>query len=152
MKKQVLKNQYETTPSGQLVIVLSNTKYNYEHFTEFHQTVLDILGSNDLSKQGKLQLKNTVFFINMVLGLLDSPERAAIEPYFDEDHLTDRKQGKPKKKNVIATANSHEGHNNSQADLEKLLNWINQIVTLKRITLEKLLDEFYNLGIIELKK
>lgn len=154
MSKQQIKNQYKTTPSGQLVIVLSNTKYTYAHFTEFHETVLNILDNNDLSDLSTTQKNHTVFFINMVLGLLDAPTKNAINQNRKAGtyQLQQGKEGvdaghvKPSKHDL-----ARELRPTSKEDLKKLLTWIDEVVLLERITVEKMLDEFYSLGIVELK-
>jgi len=154
MNKQTGQNQYKVSASGQLVIVLSNTKYTYAHFTEFHETVLTILDNNDLSGLSKIQMDHTVFFINMVLGLLDAPSKNIIKENrksnkqdvpVHKESLQDEQEGastiNDKKKAVAG----------DKENLKKLLKWIEEIVMLERITVEKMLDEFYSLGIVELK-
>jgi len=154
MKKNQETNYYKATPSGQLVIVLSNTKYTYANFTEFHEVVLNLLDENDLSHLTKFQRQHTLFFINMVLGLLESPKKptslqTAKSRYqkLPAQHLS-----APENQTSSITGNFPLNHNPaSKENLQKLLNWIDRIVLLKRITVEKLLDEFYRLGIVELK-
>jgi len=154
MKKNQLTNQYKTTPSGQLVIVLSNTKYTYANFTEFHQVVLNLLDENDLSHLTKLQREHTLFFINMVLGLLESPKKPAALQTAKSGYesLPAHHHSTSKNQTSSLTSNLPLNHDPaSKENLQKLLNWIDRIVLLKRITVEKLLDEFYSLGIAELK-
>jgi len=154
MSKQTIKNQYGLSPSGQLVIVLSNTKYTYAHFTEFHETVLNILDNNDLSHLSSVQTKNTVLFINMVLGLLDSPTKNAIVKNRNSEYqiLTDRRTDLESNKVLIPGPDVKTSPRpTSEEELLKLLGWIDQIVVLQRITVEKMLDEFYSLGIVDLK-
>jgi len=154
MKKNQLTNQYKTTPSGQLVIVLSNTKYTYANFTEFHEVVLNVLDENDLSHLTKLQREHTLFFINMVLGLLESPKKPAALQAVKSGYqkLPAQHLSAPENQTSSVTSNFPLNHDPaSKENLQKLLNWIDRIVLLKRITVEKLLDEFYSLGIVELK-
>ena len=154
MKKNQLTNQYKTTPSGQLVIVLSNTKYTYANFTEFHEVVLNLLDENDLSHLTRTQREHTLFFINMVLGLLESPKKPAALQTVKSGYqkLPALHHSTPKNQTSSLTSNLPLNHDPaSKENLQKLLNWIDRIVLLKRITVEKLLDEFYSLGIVELK-
>jgi len=154
MKKNRPTNQYKTTPSGQLVTVLTNTKYTYAHFTEFHEVVLNLLDENDLSHLTKLQREHTLFFINMVLGLLESPKKpAALQTAKSRyQKLPAHHPSVPANQISSITSNLPLNHDPaSKENLQKLLNWIDRIVLLKRITVEKLLDEFYSLGIVELK-
>ena len=154
MNKQTGQSQYKVSASGQLVIVLSNTKYTYAHFTEFHETVLTILDNNDLSGLSKIQMDHTVFFINMVLGLLDAPSKNIIKenrksnkqdvPVHEESLQDDQEGASTINDKKTAVAGDKE-------NLKKLLKWIEEIVMLERITVEKMLDEFYSLGIVELK-
>jgi len=154
MNKQTGQSQYKVSASGQLVIVLSNTKYTYAHFTEFHETVLTILDNNDLSGLSKIQMDHTVFFINMVLGLLDAPTKNIIK-----ENRKSNKQGAPIRKEALQDDQKGVSTINYQKtavagdkeNLKKLLKWIEEIVMLERITVEKMLDEFYRLGIVELK-
>jgi len=154
MNKQTGQSQYKVSASGQLVIVLSNTKYTYAHFTEFHETVLTILDNNDLSGLSKIQMDHTVFFINMVLGLLDAPTKNIIK-----ENRKSNKQGAPIRKEALQDDQKGASTINYQKtavagdkeNLKKLLKWIEEIVMLERITVEKMLDEFYSLGIVELK-
>jgi len=154
MNKQTGQSQYKVSASGQLVIVLSNTKYTYAHFTEFHETVLTILDNNDLSGLSKIQMDHTVFFINMVLGLLDAPTKNIIK-----ENRKSNKQGAPVRKEALQDDQKGVSTIDYQKtavagdkeNLKKLLKWIEEIVMLERITVEKMLDEFYSLGIVELK-
>ena len=154
MNKQTGQSQYKVSASGQLVIVLSNTKYTYANFTEFHETVLTILDNNDLSGLSKIQMDHTVFFINMVLGLLDAPTKNIIK-----ENRKSNKQGAPIRKEALQDDQKGVSTINYQKtavagdkeNLKKLLKWIEEIVMLERITVEKMLDEFYRLGIVELK-
>ena len=154
MNKQTGQSQYKVSASGQLVIVLSNTKYTYANFTEFHETVLTILDNNDLSGLSKIQMDHTVFFINMVLGLLDAPTKNIIK-----ENRKSNKQGAPVRKEALQDDQKGASTINYQKtavagdkeNLKKLLKWIEEIVMLERITVEKMLDEFYSLGIVELK-
>jgi len=154
MRKNQLTTQYITTPSGQLVIVLSNTKYTYANFTEFHEVVLNLLDENDLSHLTKLQREHTLFFINMVLGLLESPKKPAAVQTAKSGYERLPAHHHSTSKNQISSITSNLPLNHdpaSKENLQKLLDWIDRIVLLKRITVEKLLDEFYSLGIVELK-
>jgi len=154
MNKQTGQSQYKVSASGQLVIVLSNTKYTYAHFTEFHETVLTILDNNDLSALSKIQMDHTVFFINMVLGLLDAPTKN-----ISKENRKSNKQGEPIRKEALQDDQKGVSTIDYQKtavagdkeNLKKLLKWIEEIVMLERITVEKMLDEFYRLGIVELK-
>ena len=154
MNKQTGQSQYKVSASGQLVIVLSNTKYTYAHFTEFHETVLTILDNNDLSGLSKIQMDHTVFFINMVLGLLDAPTKN-----ISKENRKSNKQGEPIRKEALQDDQKGVSTIDYQKtavagdkeNLKKLLKWIEEIVMLERITVEKMLDEFYSLGIVELK-
>jgi len=154
MNKQTGQSQYKVSASGQLVIVLSNTKYTYAHFTEFHETVLTILDNNDLSGLSKIQMDHTVFFINMVLGLLDAPTKN-----ISKENRKSNKQGAPIRREALqddqkgaSTINDKKtAVAGDKENLKKLLKWIEEIVMLERITVEKMLDGFYSLGIVELK-
>jgi len=154
MKKNQPTSQYTTTPSGQLVIVLSNTKYSYAHFTEFHEIVLNLLDENDLSHLTKLQKEHILFFINMVLGLLESPKKPASLQNAKSGYqrLPAQHSYAPKNQTSSITSNLPLNYNPaSKENLQKLLDWIDRVVLLKRITVETMLDEFYSLGIVEFK-
>ena len=154
MKKNQPTPQYQLSPSGQLAIVLSNTRYTYAHFTEFHVTVLNILGNSDISHLPYSQKKNTLHFINLILDLLDAPRRPAPKTAKVQGYqkLTPRPEFISKRASTPVMGNMVLNDDPvSPEDLEKLLGWINRVVALKRITVERLLDEFYSLGIGELK-
>jgi hypothetical protein len=146
-----VKQRYRTTAMGSVIIVLSTTKYTYQHFSEFHQTVISILNGNDLSGLSRIQLDNTRHFINLILGILDVPihpdydihpgKNIAEKPDYAGTGYTISKAALTSDLDAVPSAKA----------LEILLNWIERIVLLKRITLEALLDQFYSLGIIELK-
>ena len=144
----------KTSTNSELVIELSNSKYTYSHFREFHGTVLDLLNNNDLFDLTHEQLKNNQLFIKIVLNLLDAPKKTAV--------TQSKKSGYQKSPSQHQTLLKEEGSQISDAiqstpnlvfkeDFHKLLKWINQVVLLKRITIEQMLDEFYSLGISGLK-
>ena len=143
-----------TATVNQLIVILSNSKYTYSHFQEFHETVLDLLGNNDLFNLSPEQLKNNQFFINIVLKLLDEPTKSTVA-------LNKRSgyQKSPSQHQSLLKEEAGQIGNAVQLtlppvfkqDFQKLLNWISQVVLLKRITIEQMLDEFYSLGISGLK-
>ena len=140
--------------NNELVIELSNSKYTYSHFREFHETVLDLLSNNDLFKLSQEQLKNNQFFINIVLNLLDVPKKTAVTQTKKSGYQKSPSQHQTLlKEEAIQICNAIQSTPNLvfKEDFHKLLKWINQIVLLKRITIEQMLDEFYSLGISGLK-
>ena len=154
MRKQSIKRNYEASPSGQLMIVLSNTKFNYTHFQQFHEVVLNILNDNDLSHLTKIQKENTLFFINMILSLLESPKKTEIleDGGLEFERLSAKKTVVLGNQDSISHRTLAQNYNlASEESLQTLLDWIDEIVLLKRITVEKMLDEFYGLGLVELK-
>lgn len=154
MKKNQPINQYRITPSGQLVIVLSYTKYSYAHFTEFHEVVLNLLNENDLSHLTGPQKKHTRFFINMVLSLLESPKKPATAeiPKSDDQTLPGQHSSLTQNQTSSITSNKNLNYNPASKDnLQKLLDLIERVVLRQRITVETMLDEFYSLGIVQFK-
>jgi hypothetical protein len=149
MSIRPVKQIYRTTAMGRVVIVLSTTKYTYQHFSEFHQTVITILNGNDLSELSRIQLDNTRHFINLILGLLDVP----IHPDYDlhsGQSIAEQPDYAGAEYTISKAAITDLDSVPSAKALELLLNWIDRIVLLKRITLESLLDQFYSLGIVKL--
>jgi len=88
------------------------------------------------------------------LGLLDAPTKNIIK-----ENRKSNKQGAPVRKEALQDDQEGASTINYQKtavagdkeNLKKLLKWIEEIVMLERITVEKMLDEFYSLGIVELK-
>jgi len=57
MRIQFNKDNYESTANRQLLAVLNNTRYSFDHFMEFHRTALSLLDSGDLSDLSSTQKK-----------------------------------------------------------------------------------------------
>lgn len=154
MSKKRVNKCYKVSTSEQLIIILKESKYTYGHLTDFHKTVLQLLENNDLSRLSRGQMKNTSFFISIVIGLLDSPKMIDLYAHRgkterqEEDIIEDEgvnaietdlvgPQKKVRKKDRVSAANFKE-----------LLCWIDEVVQLKEITIEALLDQFYHLSFI----
>ena len=128
MKNEIENNIY---PIEQLVVLLSNSKYTYAEFTTFHQTVLHILEHSDLTHLNVTQTKNTMFFIKIVVNLLDAP---TMEPYHTQNSPVENfKLRFPKSAQPIP----------AKEDLNKLLNWIDTMAFRNHITIEEMLDQFF---------
>lgn len=137
------------SPTDQLVIVLSNSKYTYAQFTDFHQTVLNILDNNDLSHLTKSQKKSTLFFIDIILRLLDAPKAPTTSPK-TKPISTNPYSSKAKSQETPLSAPSKETQpSTSKEHLSELLTWITHLVKLKHITIENMLDQFFNLNLIK---
>jgi hypothetical protein len=118
----------------QLAVVLRNSKYTYQHLKAFHQTVLGLLESADLSVLHPSKTKNVIFFILTVVRILKVPTNVIPSDSYQ----------------TIMTSSfcMHEQpiqFNYSKANLQILLGWLDQIVLKKHITIEEILDQFYSL-------
>lgn len=150
-------NKQETSAIDQLVIILNNSKYTYEQFTQFHETVLSILDNNDLSHLNKEQMKSALFFIDIIVSLLDAPKRSMVmqrrqtsikSELIKEQNIQDNYTGIPAK---TKDDNRKIQHLASRESLHELIEWISQIVLRKHITIETMLDEFYSLNFVRAK-
>jgi len=117
-------------PNEQLLAVLSITRYKLSHFMEMHNILLSLMNNNDLSTISRGQRKNAEILTAIVVGLLDPPKASTV---------TKSAKTTPKQ-NLTAPA-----------DLQKIIIWIEKVALAKRISVEKLLDDFYSLGIVEYK-
>jgi len=106
MRIQFNKDNYESTANRQILAVINNTRYSFDHFMEFHRTVLSLLDSGDLSHLSSTQKKNAEFFYNIVVNLLDPPK------IFKGTQPQYKKSSKQKP--------------SSSQDLQKLLIWIDR--------------------------
>jgi len=159
MKNQPQTNLGDTSLIDQLTVILNNAKYTYDHFREFHETVLDLLSNHDLFNLSNIQLKNNQFFIQIVLNLLDAPQKKMVTQCKKSGYQKSAAQhhSLPEQEISHFTMCLKLSHvktsyvNAFREDFNKLLQWINRVVVLKSITIEQMLDEFYSLGITGLK-
>ncbi len=115
-------------------IVPLNSKYTYAHVSHFHRTILTILGNKELSNLSISDLKNIVHFINLIIQLLELPQ------------ISNQKQS-PKTDQPHSPQIKLKGigeMRRSKKCLRALLKWIEQLNSKKYLTLENLLDEYYN--------
>lgn len=151
-------NIQEPSSIEQLVIILSNAKYTYAQFTYFHETVLDMLDDNDLSHLTKTQMKSTLFFLDIVISLLDAPKRSMVmqrretnigKELIKEKNIQDNYASEP-----LHTKNGKNKirHITSKESLPELITWISQLVLKKHITIENMLDQFYSLNFVRATK
>lgn len=155
MKTNYSPQRNESSATAQLVVVLTNSKYTYAQFTDFHETVLNMLEYSDLSHLSNAQMKNTVFFINVVISLLDAPKRAVIMQKREDNFNTDPLAGDKRQEhdNAISVNErntlARDRANARGKAMDELLQWINQLVYRSHMTIEDLLDEFFNLNFIK---
>ncbi len=113
---------------GHEQIVPLNSKYTYAHLSHFHQTILTILGNKNLARLNISDLKNIAHFTNLVIQLLELPHMAY--------------QAQKQKNNFSYKKTAQIGHSNKC--LHALLKWIAHLIEREYITLEIILDEYYN--------
>lgn len=155
MNTQRPNKNYKTPPKDhQLVVLLYNSKYTHADFTEFHSTVINILDNNSLSHLTESQKKNALFFIDIVVRLIDTPRIPSLEkpkenrnkPNQDLDLLESTRL---KFGSITEAIDQYTEHAASRENLNKLLNWIEQLVQRKQITIEAILDEFFLLNLVK---
>lgn len=126
------KNQIKVTSKyliGENVrIVPLNSKYTYAHLSHFHQTILTILGNKNLIHLNISDLKNIAYFTNLIINLLELPHMAY--------------QTQEEKNNFSYKKPAQIGHSNKC--LRALLKWISRLTERKDLSLEAILDEYYN--------
>lgn len=126
------KNQIETTSKNLIGensrIVPLNSKYTYAHLSHFHQTILTILGNKNLVRLSISDLKNIAHFTNLIIQLLELPHMA----YQAQEENNNFSYKKP----------AQIGRSNKC--LRALLKWIARLIEREYITLEIILDEYYN--------
>jgi hypothetical protein len=120
----------------QLVVVLKNSKYTYEQFKAFHQTVLGLLESADLTGLHPAKTKNVIFFIRTVVKILEVPTNVIPRATFEIARQP-----------LFCMHEQPLQFNYSKANLQKLLNWIDEIVLKKHVTIEAMLDQFFALNL-----
>jgi hypothetical protein len=127
-----------TTPhtARQLVVVLRNSKYTYQQFKAFHQTVLGLLETADLSGLHPSKTKNVIFFIRTVVRILEAPTNVIPSHSY---HTVG--------KSMLCLHEHPIQFNYSSGNLQILLGWIDQIMLEKHITIEEMLDQFYGLNL-----
>jgi hypothetical protein len=140
------------TPTGKLVLILKNSRYTYAQFKTFHQTVIGMLEHGDLSSLNPAEQKNVIFFVNILISLLETP--TATDLVTNSQCLGQRKNLAALKQFAPPGQCGNLKHlersgtvrlNHSEADLLILLHWIKLVVQRKEMTIETLLDEFFAL-------
>lgn len=112
----------------QLRIVPLNSKYTYAHLSHFHQTILIILGNKNLVHLNISDLRTIAYFTNLIIQLLELP------------HMSYQTQ--QEKNNFSYKKPAQIGRSNKC--LRALLKWITRLIEREYITLEIILDEYYN--------
>lgn len=112
----------------QLRIAPLNSKYTYAHLSHFHKTILTILGNKNLVHLNISDLKNIAHFTNLIIQLLELPHMAY--------------QTQQEKNNFSYKKPAQIGRSNKC--LRALLKWIARLIEKEYITLEIILDEYYN--------
>jgi hypothetical protein len=120
----------------QLVVVLKNSKYTYEQFKAFNTTVLGLLESADLTGLQPAKTRNVIFFIRTVVRILEVPTNVIPSATYEIA-----------RKSLFCMQEQPLQFNYSKANLQKLLNWIDEIVQKKHITIEAMLDQFFALNL-----
>lgn len=114
-----------------------NAKYTYNEICDFHETILRILGSCDLTGLKASEMQSIEFFARTMVRLLDSPQISySVRNHYQmkvADNIADIKKIRPPKGNDFQTTKS----------LSELLNWINFTNHRNRLTLEMILDDYY---------
>jgi hypothetical protein len=129
----------QITPSNsapiarQLVVVLKNSKYTHQQFKAFHQTVLGMLETADLTGLNPARTKNVIFFIRTVVRILEVPTNIIPADNYGAARKSFSLYGLPMQFKF------------SEVNLQKLLNWIDQVVQQKHLTIEAMLDQFFAL-------
>jgi hypothetical protein len=117
----------------QLVIVLKNSKYTHQQFKAFHETVLGLLENADLTDLDPSRTKNVIFFIRTVVRILEVPTNSIPADAY-------RKVQKS-----LSFYDLPMQFRFSESNLHKLLNWIDEVVQQKHMTIEAMLDRFFSL-------
>jgi hypothetical protein len=131
---KTLKTVRNTSLKKNELIPIINSKYTYAHVFHFHQTILTILGNKELSHLSISDLKNIVHFINLIIQLLELPQIT----YQNQSLKTDQSNYPKIKLKGIGE------RRRSKKCLRALLKWIEQLNSKKHLTLETLLNEYYN--------
>jgi hypothetical protein len=106
-----------------------NSKYTYNHVSNFHQTILTILGNKDLARLSVSDLKKIAYFIQLIIQLLELPHNTY--------------QTQEKIKHPYVKLKGIGAMRRSKKCLCALLKWIEQLISQKYLTLETLLDNYY---------
>jgi hypothetical protein len=123
-----------TAPTDrQLVVVLKNSKYTHQQFKAFHETVLGLLENADLTGLPPARTKNVIFFIRTVVRILEVPTNIIPADGYGDARKSFSLYGLPMQFKF------------SDINLQKLLNWIDQVVQHKHLSIEALLDQFFAL-------
>jgi hypothetical protein len=117
----------------QLVVVLKNSKYTHYQFKAFHQTVLGLLETADLTGLNPARTKNVIFFIRTVVRILEVPTNMIPADAYSTAG------------NYLPLYGLPTQFRFSETNLHKLLNWIDLVVQQKQVTIEALLDQFFAL-------
>lgn len=133
-----MKKSNKPSPVNELKAIDSiNAKYTYNDICVFHETVLRILGSSDLTGLKKSEIQSIEYLARTIVRLLDSPQISdRVRNHFQArvaDNIADIKKIKPPKGNDFQTTKS----------LYALLNWINFTNYRTRLTIEMILDDYY---------
>jgi len=124
-------------PKEQKSIDSLNAKYTYNEVCVFHETILRILGSSDLSCLKTADLKSIEHFARIIVNLLDSPQitdsvRNKCQPQI-ANNISKIRKSIPRKTSDYQ----------SKKSLYDLVNWIDYMNHKQRLTLEMILDDYY---------
>jgi hypothetical protein len=133
MSKTQISPSSKAPRARQLVVVLKNSKYTHQQFKAFNQTVLGLLENADLSGLDPSRTKNVIFFIRTVVRILEVPTHSIPADAY----------GKVRKS--LPLYDLPMQFRFSESNLHKLLNWIDQVVQQKHMTIEAMLDQFFSL-------
>ncbi|QNK64831.1 hypothetical protein H7F33_10265 [Pedobacter sp. PAMC26386] len=122
---------------GQKAIDSINSKYTYNQICVFHETILRILGSSDLSCLKDVDKKSIEYFARTIVTLLDSPEISESIRKVCQAKITQNIS--LVRKIIPQKPDDYE----SKKSLYNLLIWINCINHKQRLTLEIILDDYY---------
>jgi hypothetical protein len=123
-----------TAPTNrQLVVVLKNSKYTHQQFKSFHETVLGLLENADLTGLPPARTINVIFFIRTVVRILEVPTNMISADAYGSARKSISQYGLPMQ------------YRFSRSNLQKLLNWIDQVVQYKHLSIEAMLDQFFAL-------
>lgn len=125
------------SPKEQQAIDSLNAKYTYKEVCVFHETILSIFGSSDLSCLKTADLKSIEQFARTIVNLLDSPQISESVRNKCQTKIADNIS--KIRKSIPQKTSDYQ----SKKSLHDLINWIAYTNHRQRLTLEMILDDYY---------
>ncbi|MBB6499142.1 hypothetical protein [Pedobacter cryoconitis] len=126
------------SPKLQSAIDAVNAKYTYNQVCVFHETILLILGNSDLSCLKKAELKGIEQFVLTIAGLLSS---SSISANLNRACQSRSFGSIPEIRKPIPR---QENNYYAKRNLYDLVYWIDFINHKESLTIEMILDDYYN--------